>query len=242
VNGNVLYREDEMMQAQAMNNQKRSPVMMAAPAQQGGTRLDRWLGESGPSTTTLITLTEEMLRKLSPEQILKITMQNLPIIGAQARDLFVSRLPGDNKLQSPSTMKPLPLRSAPHLGSCKIGHVIVDREGDRVHLNEIFMSTFDADIDLTGKTKTGEVYQLKDAKISHEPRMIYGINTICRVGLIGGRTSLVPVGFDLQQGDMGVSFKTNNKLEAFYEIVSASTGRSIEELKATAARKAAGRS
>ncbi|TLX16331.1 hypothetical protein [Rhizobium sp. MHM7A] len=232
------------MQAQVMNNANRSPAMMAAAAQQSGgsSRLDRWLGDSAPSAAKLIMLTEEMLRKLSPEEILKITAQNLPIIGAQARDMFISKLPEGNKLQSPQKLQGTPLRSAPYLGSCKIGHVVLGRDGDRVHLNEIFMSTFDADIDLTGKTKTGEIFSLKDRKISHEPRMIYGINTICKVETIGGQSRLAPLGFNLQQGDRGVSFQTNNKVEAFYEIVAASTGRSIEELKAAAARNAAARS
>jgi hypothetical protein len=232
-----------MMQAQVMNNANRSPAMMAAAAQQGGgsSRLDRWLGDNTPlSASKLIMLTEEMLRKLSPEEILKITAQNLPIIGAQARDMFLSKLPEGNKLQSPEKLQGTPLRSAPYLGSCKIGHVVVGRDGDRVHLNEIFMSTFDADIDLTGKS--GEIFKLKDKKISHEPRMIYGVNTICKVETIAGKSRLAPLGFNFQQGDRGVSFKTSNKVEAFYEIVAASTGRSIEELRAAAVRNAAARS
>jgi hypothetical protein len=227
------------MQAQVMNNANRSPAMMAAAITRGGSssRLDRWMGESSPAAGKIITITEEMLRQLTPEQILNITMQNLPLIGAKARDMFVSKLPEGNKLQAMKELKGTALRSAPHLGSCKIGHVVLGRDGDRVHLNEIFMSTFDADIDLTGKTKTGEIFALKDRKTSTEPRMIYGINTICRVETIAGRTRLAPLGFDLQKGERGVSFKTNNNLEAFYEIVSASTGRSIEELKAAAARR-----
>lgn len=229
------------MQAQAMNNANRSPAIMAAAAQGGGSsRLDRWLGQSSPAPAKLTVLTEEMMRKLSPEQILQITKQNLPIIAAQARDLFISKLPEEHKLRSPETLQGTPLRSAPHLGSCKIGHVILARDGDRVHLNEIFMSTFDADIDLTGKS--GEIFQLKDRKISHDARMIYGVNTICKVETIAGKSRLAPLGFNLQHGERGVNFKTNNKVEAFYEIVSASTGRSIEELKAAAARNAAARS
>lgn len=233
-----------MMQAQVMNNANRSPAMMAAAAQQGGgaTRLDRWLGETGPAVGQIITLTEEQLRKMTPEQILKVTMQNLPLIGAKASDMFLTKLPEGNKLKSPKVLTGNALRSAPWLGSCKIGHVVLGQDGDRVHLKEIFVSTFDADIDLTGKTKTGEIFSLRDRKISTEPRMIYGINSICKVETIAGQSRLAPLGFNLREGDRGVAFQTNNKLEAFYEIVSASTGRSIEELKAAAARNAAARS
>ncbi len=231
------------MQAQVMNNANRSPAMMAANAQQGGSsRIDRWLGQASPSAGQIITLTEEQLRKMTPEQILKVTMQNLPLIGAKASDMFLSKLPEGNKLKSPKVLTGNALRSAPWLGSCKIGHVVLGQDGDRVHLKEIFVSTFDADIDLTGKTKTGEIFSLRDRKISTEPRMIYGINSICKVETIAGQSRLAPLGFNLREGDRGVAFQTNNKLEAFYEIVSASTGRSIEELKAAAAKNAAARS
>jgi hypothetical protein len=221
------------MQAQAMNSTMRAAVPPSAI--QGGqpSRLDRWLGEPGVASQ-FVTITEEMLRKLTPEQLFAITQKNLPILGAQARDLFVSKLPEAHKLQVPDRLGGTPLKKAPHLGSCKIGHVVLGRDGDRVHLNEIFMSTFDADIDLTDGS--GDYFKLKDKQVSNDPRMIYGVHTICRVETVAGKSRLTPVTFNTKAGDRGVAFSTSNKVEAFYNIVAASTGRSIDEVKAMAAK------
>lgn len=230
-----------MMQAQVMNNANRGPMMMANQQGAGQTRLDRWLGGEAPSPAPqpvqsssapkLIQITEEMLSKLKPEQILQITMNNLPIIGHQIQKEFVSKLPAGHSLKSPQSFNPMPIKSAPYLGSCKIGHVIQGREGDRVYAKEFFMSTFDADIDLSGKT--GELYLLKDRKISNQARMVYGINTISRIETDGqGRSRMKTMAFNVSEGDRGVVFKTNSKEEALYELAAASLGLTVEEFRA----------
>lgn len=215
------------MQAQVMNNANRIAANVAGQGQ-ANSRLDRWLGEAAPGGPKLITLTEEMLRKLTVEQMLEITRNNLPILGKQAHSLFVPKLPEGHKLMTPKEFRPLPSRQAPYLGACKIGQVVVGRDGDRFHVNEVFMSTFDADIDLSGKN--GDLYVLKDKNVSTEARMFYGINTIWN-------SKGDMLGFDMQRGDKGVAFQTNNQREALFEIAAASTGVTVEELKQRLAAK-----
>ncbi len=184
-------------------------------------RLDRWLGEqeNGPR---FISLTPDLLKRMKAEEILKITMSNLAILGSEEARQIVSLLPKAHKLRVPKAMKPRALPTMPYLGACKIGEVIRGQDGDRFHVTQMFMSNFVSEI---SPAPNGDIFRNVKKEIGNTTKMFYALDLICDNT---GRA----LGFDRSTGKNGLSFQTQNKADAVWEIAAAATGQTVEALRA----------
>ena len=194
------------------------------PQAQNLTRLDRWVGLDDGSPMRFVELTQDMLKILKPEEIHKLTVANLTIMGQSEIGQITKVLPSNSKLRQPKALRPSTLKGLPYLGSCKIGEVLLREQGGQFVVNQIFMSNFEAEID-TGAEE--DLFVGVSKEVSNRPRMFYGLNVIVdRVGQ--------PVGFDLNSGRKGLVFQTRDKAEAIWHIAAAATNQSIEALRAKA--------
>jgi hypothetical protein len=193
------------------------PLQMASTS-----RLDRWTGAENATVAKLVKITPQMLQQMSPEEIARIAMSNIAILGGQDAELFHSKLPVGHKLLAPKSFKPQLLKQAPYLGSCKIGEVVLAENNGKRLINQMFVANFLADID-TG-SQDGNLYKLHNKNISDSTQMYFGMNVV--VDRSGN-----PLGFDRSRGKAGVSFQTENRAEALWQIAAASTGMTVEQLR-----------
>lgn len=194
------------------------------PQAQSLTRLDRWVGLDDGSPLRFVELTQDMLKILKPEEIHKLTVGNLTIMGQSEIGQISKLLPANNKLRPPKALRPSTLKGLPYLGSCKIGEVLLREQAGQFVVNQIFMSNFEAEID-TGAED--DLFVGVSKEVSNRPRMFYGLNVIVdRVGQA--------VGFDVNSGRKGLSFQTRDKAEAIWHIAAAATNQSVEALRAKA--------
>jgi len=108
------------------------------------------------------------------------------------------------------------------LGTCKFGEIITGRSQDAIAVTQIYIANFDGEIDtLAGG---GNIYKPKSRDFD---QMFFGLHLI--VDRNGN-----PLGFNQKLGRNGVAFQTKNVTEALYNIASASTGLTIQELQAKA--------
>ncbi len=162
---------------------------------------------------------------MAAAEVAAITKENMAILGEDACELFVSRLPREHRLRKAIRSAVLP--TAPYLGLCKFGEVLTDRVGDNFHITQIFITNFD------GNVETSDSGSLCTPISNKFDQMQFGVHVI--VDRLGNR-----IGFDRNRGQDGLAFKTKNIGQALYHIASESTGLSIEALqaRAAAARKA----
>lgn len=188
----------------------------------------RWFhGESGepePMATSA-----KKFRKITADmamaEIIAATRENLSILGDDAGNLFIPKLPAEHKLRR--AIRSSVLQSAPHLGTCKFGEIVTDMDEKAIALTQIFIANFDGDLDVS---QPGNIYRPKSRGFD---QMFFGLHLI--VDRSGN-----PLGFNRARGDNGIAFKTKDLTTALYNIASESTGLSIEALQeraAAAARK-----
>jgi hypothetical protein len=194
-------------------------------------RYTRWFhGEDG--TREPMATSAKKFRKVDPSmaaaEVAAITKENMAILGGDACELFVSRLPREHRLRKAIRSAVLP--SAPYLGLCKFGEVLSERVGDNFHITQIFITNFD------GNVGTDDNASLCVPISNKFDQMLFGVHVI--VDRLGNR-----IGFDRSRGNDGLAFKTKNIGQALYHIASESTGLSLEDLQvraAAAARKTDG--
>lgn len=199
-----------------------SAMLQAPPPAGDVTRLDRWLGITEEAPARFVPITPELLKTMKPEDILKLTMSNLALMGQSEIDLILKLLPESHSLRRPKTFRPMPLRKMPYLGSCKVGEVIVREHNGKYLVNQIYMANFEADLDTSGQ---GDLFHGITREVCNKPRMYYGLNVVVdRVGQA--------LGFDRTAGNDGIAFQTNDKAEAVWQIAAASTHQTVEQLRA----------
>lgn len=204
-----------------------SEMRITPPPMGDVTRLDRWLGIPEEVPARFVPLTPDMLKTMKPEDILKLTMNNLALMGQSEIDMILKLLPEQHSLRRPKAFRPMPLRKLPYLGACKIGEVIVREHNGKYLVNQIYMANFEADLDTSGQ---GDLFLGISKEVSNKPRMYYGLNVVVdRMGQA--------LGFDRTTGDGGVAFQTRDKAEAVWQIAAASTHQTVEQLRAKRAPK-----
>ena len=199
-----------------------SEMRYAPPPVGDVARLDRWLGISEEAPPRFVPITPDMVKTMKPEDILKLTMNNLALMGQSEVDMILKLLPDNHSLRRPKTFKPMPIRKLPYLGACKMGEVIVKEQGGKYLVNQIYMANFEADIDTSGER---DLFTGITREVSNKPRMFYGLNVVVdRMGQA--------LGFDRNAGDGGLAFQTTDKAEAVWHIAAASTHQTVEQLRA----------
>ena len=195
----------------------------SAPPAGDVSRLDRWIGLDDAAAPRFVPLSEEKIRQMKPEDILKLTMNNLALMGQSEIDLILNLLPENHQLRRPKQFKPMTLRNLPHLGACKVGEVIVSKADGKYLVNQIYLANFEAGIDTSGR---GDLFREVSREVSNKPRMYYGLNVVVdRMGQA--------IGFDRSAGKGGIAFQTTDKAEAVWHIAAASTHQSVEALRAS---------
>lgn len=194
----------------------------------GAPRYSRWFhGEDGnrePMATSM-----KKFRQIDPSmaaaEVASITKENMAILGADACDLFVSRLPREHRMRKAIRSAVLP--TAPYFGLCKFGEVVVERAADKFHITQIFITNFD------GEVETSDNANFCTPVNNKFDQMLFGVHVI--VDRLGNR-----IGFDRERGEDGLAFKTKNIGQALFHIASESTGIPLEVLqtRAAAAKKA----
>ena len=194
----------------------------------GAPKYTRWFhGEDGnrePMATSA-----KKFRKIDPSmaaaEVAAITKENMAILGTDACDLFVSRLPREHRMRKAIRSAVLP--SVPYFGLCKFGEVVADRVDDTFHITQIFITNFDGEVETSGKANFCTPINNKF------DQMRFGVHVI--VDRLGNR-----IGFDRERGEDGLAFKTKNIGQALFHIASESTGLSLEvlQMRAAAAKKA----
>lgn len=209
----------------------KAPLSVASSATEAmvaSARYTRWFhGEDGQPEP--LSTSSRKFRPLTPEmlaaEVAAVTKDNLAILGEDASDLFTARLPNGHRLRKAIRSSILP--RIPYLGACKFGEILTDRSDDKLGVTQIFITNFDTELDT------------RDPANFYKPvsrdfdQMIFGLHMIVdRDGK--------PLGFNRERGRDGIAFKTKDITEALYQIASASTGLSIQELAARARNAKAG--
>jgi hypothetical protein len=206
-----------MSQAMVMSSGQRQA---GVPQQTRVSRLDRWTGKVD-ETGKIVQITPQMLATLSPQEIMKLAMNNIAIWGQEGYDEFVAQITGAHKLRKPKEFKAQLLPKVPYLGAVKLGEVILAEKDGKFLINQIFSSNFVADIDTSGK---GDLYNLRSKEPGNAAKMFYGMHVV--VDRLGN-----PLGFERSRGKNGVSFQTTSRAEAAVQIESAATGQNVDMLR-----------
>jgi hypothetical protein len=209
----------------------KSPLSVASSASEAmvaTARYTRWFHGDDEQPEPLSTSIRKF-RPLTPEmlaaEVAAVTKDNLAILGEDASELFTARLPVGHRLRKSVRSSILP--RVPYLGACKFGEILTDRSDDKLGVTQIFITNFDTELDT------------RDPANFYKPisrdfdQVIFGVHMIVdREGR--------PLGFNMDRGRDGVAFRTKDITEALYQIASASTGLSIQELAARARNGKAG--
>jgi len=162
-----------------------------------------------------------ILPSMTANEVAVATKGNLALLGTDAYSVFASKLPAESRMRKAIRSTVLP--TVPYLGSCKFGEVVLDHSESCYSVLQFYIANFEANLDTSG---TSEFYQLKSKDFG---QMYFGVNVL--VDRNGNA-----LGFDRTRGDNAVAFKTSDLSAALYAIASASTGLTIEDLQAMAAR------
>lgn len=195
-----------------------------ANAQSGAARYSRWFfGEDGPEPlATASKKFKEIAPRMAAAEVAEATRDNMAILGNEACDLFMSRLPKEHKMRK--SIRASVLAKTPYLGSCKFGEILAARNGDTYSVTQIFIANFEGELD----TMVGATF-VAPTRLDYD-QMFYGVHVF--VDKFGN-----PLDFDRARGRNGIAFKTKDLTTALYSIASASTGLSLEALKARASAK-----
>lgn len=183
-------------------------------------RYGRWFhGEDG--TSEPMATARKKFRKIdaamAAAEVAAITKDNMAILGEDAFQLFVHKLPAEHKLRK--SVRAAVLSSVPYLGLSKFGEVVSGRSGDHLAVTQVFITNFDAELNLDNEAN---FCTPKDRQFD---QMIFGVHFL--MDRNGNR-----IGFDRQRGANGVAFQTKDMNEALRQIASASTGISLQALEA----------
>mgnify|MGYP000002200019 CR=1 FL=1 len=162
-----------------------------------------------------------ILASMGAAEIAQATKENLAILGDDAHDLIASKLPAGNRMRKAIRSSIIP--TVPHLGSCKFGEVVTAFNGEAYSVLQFFIANFDGELDTSG----GQFLRPRSKEFD---QMFFGVNLLVDRN---GNT----IGFNRSQGSQGVAFKTKDVTKVLYNVASASTGLSIEELRARANSK-----
>ena len=195
-----------------------------AQAGDGAARYGRWFfGEDGPEPLATASKKFKVIDpRMAAAEVAAATKNNMAILGDEACDLVMSRLPKEHKMRK--TIRSSVLAKVPYLGSCKFGEVVTARSGDTYSVTQIFIANFDGELDTTA----GATFCVP-TRLDYD-QMFYGVHLL--VDKFGN-----PLDFDRARGRDGIAFKTKDLTSALYSIASASTGLSMEALKARASTK-----
>lgn len=195
-----------------------------ADAQGGAARYSRWFfSEDGPEPLATASKNfKEIAPRMAAAEVAAATKDNMAILGNEACDLFMSRLPKDHKMRK--AIRSSVLAQTPYLGSCKFGEVLAARNADTYSVMQIFIANFEGELNTTA----GATFVVP-TRLDYD-QMFYGVHVI--VDKIGN-----PIDFDRARGRNGIAFKTKDLTTALYSIASASTGLSLEALRARASAK-----
>jgi hypothetical protein len=153
---------------------------------------------------------------MAAAEIAAITKDNMTILGEDAFELFMPKLPDAHRLRKAVRAAVLP--SVPYLGMAKFGEIVCGRTEDHVAVTQIFITNFDGELNTRNANFCTPINRQFD-------QMIFGVHFL--LDRNGNR-----IGFDYRRGENGVAFKARDMNEALYGIASASTGLSIEQLEA----------
>jgi hypothetical protein len=186
----------------------------------GSARYGRWFhGEDG--TSEPMATSRKKFRKIdaamAAAEVAAITKENMAILGEDAFELFVGKLPAEHNLRK--SVRAAVLSSIPYLGLSKFGEIVGGRSGDHFAVMQVFITNFDGHLDLS---KEASFCTPKDRRFD---QMIFGVHFL--LDRNGNR-----VGFDHARGENGIAFQTKDLNQALYQIASASTGTPIEVLEA----------
>ncbi|HEY0123508.1 MAG TPA: DUF6656 family protein [Rhizobium sp.] len=220
----LLYGDRFGADVKKMARAALSVASVSSDAQVASARYTRWFhgenGEPEPMATSA-----KKFRKITADmavaEVMAATKENLSILGDDASDLFLSKLPAAHKMRKAIRSSILP--GIPHLGTCKFGEIVTDRSRDMIAVTQIFIANFDGDLDTA--SRGANVYKPHSRDFD---QMFFGLHLI--VDRDGN-----PLGFNRKRGENGIAFKTKDITTALYNIASASTGPSIETLQARAA-------
>lgn len=200
-----------------------SLAAVSTDAQVASVRYRRWFHGESDEPEPMVTAAKKfrgITGDMAVAEIMAVTKDNLSILGGDANDLFVSKLPAEHRMRK--TIRSSTLPDIPHLGTCKFGEIVTGINKDAIAVTQIFIANFDGDLD----TSSGgpSIYKPRSRDFD---QMFFGLNLI--VDRNGN-----PLAFNHNAGVNGVAFKTKDITTALYSIASASTGLSTEALKARA--------
>lgn len=195
-----------------------------AETQGGAARYSRWFfGEDGPEPLATASKKFKVIDpRMAAAEVAAATKDNMAILGNEACDLFMSRLPKEHKMRK--TIRSSVLAKVPYLGSCKFGEVVTARNGDTYSVTQLFIANFEGELDTTA----GATFCVP-TRLDYD-QMFYGVHVL--VDKFGN-----PLDFDRARGRNGIAFKTKDLTTALYSVASVSTGLSLEALKARASAK-----
>lgn len=187
-------------------------------------RYDRWF--FGENSSELLLSASKKFRMIDQHmaaaEVEAATKENMAILGDEACDLFMSKLPKNHRLRK--SVRSSVLSKVPYLGAAKFGEVVGARHGDTYSVTQMFIANFDGELD----TSRGATYCVP-LRLDFD-QMYYGLHVL--VDKFGST-----LGFDHTRGRHGVAFKTKDMASALYSIASASTGLSRQALRARAAAR-----
>lgn len=206
-----------------------SVASVSSEAEVASARYARWFrgedGEPEPMATSAKRF-RRITADMAVAEVIAATKDNLSILGEDASDLFMSKLPTGHRMRKAIRSSVLP--NVPHLGICKFGEIVTGRSQDVFAVTQMFIANFYGDLDTTAEG--ANLYKPRNKDFD---QMFFGLHLILdRDGNL--------LGFNQKLGDNGVAFKTKHITTALYNIASASTGLSMETLRerAAASRKA----
>ncbi|MBB4143169.1 DUF6656 family protein [Rhizobium rhizoryzae] len=201
-----------------------SVASASTEAQVASARYTRWFhgdpGEPEPMATSAKKF-RQITGDMAVAEVIAATKENLSILGDDASDLFTSKLPAGHRMRKAIRSSILP--HVPYLGTCKFGEIVTGRNQDHFAVTQIFIANFDGDLN----TDVAGANFCKPRSRDFD-QMFFGLH------LIMDRDGNA-LGFDKRLGDNGVAFKTKDITTALYNVAAASTGLSMEALKARAA-------
>ena len=185
-------------------------------------RYDRWFqGEDG-SPEPMATASKKFCTiepGMAAGQIMAITKDNLAILGEDASRLFMEKLPEAHRMRR--AIRSSVLSKFPHLGVCKFGEIITEKNDDGHRVTQVFVANFD------GVLNPFKVDDFCTPISRGFDQMFYGIHIVVdRNGNVRG--------LDRDRGQNGIAFRTKDMANALFSVASLSTGLSMEALKAMA--------
>jgi hypothetical protein len=153
--------------------------------------------------------------KTEREKQVQLTLDTMTIVGEQTYEIVAPHVPNTSTFQKALKAKVLP--DFPKLGVCRVGSVVLEKNGrDDYSAAEFYVTNFDADLNTTAR----RFYSPKSSQLGG---MFFGIG-VMQDG--AGRVR----DFDRRLGRQGLYFQTKDLTKAIYGIASISTGMTVEQL------------